>query len=303
MTDKPKAGELIPFGKHKGTPIDVLKETDPKYLEWLSEQDWFRQKYANFYQVIVNHGGEPSETPEHNALQLKFLDLDFKRAAWLLISGESEVPEQIHAEYEQDGIDVLLAADGNHAVIELKPTMGDDYPAVVRQIRGYKSIIKRRYADPMPYLGVVVGAFQSQVATLDQLTDLFSDIWFLTAEQIEAHQRFVPLGIAQRKVRRCTERHAAINRVHDQLVKRPSDSIPGGANLVIEDERELMGAIRACGERPQFVGENQKYTADVKVWREAKEAALLMAASEQVAIAYAALKKAEGELQSLPEVL
>lgn len=301
VSDKPKVGEVIPFGKHKGTPIDVLKETDPKYLEWLSEQDWFRQKYANFYQVIVNNGGEPAETPEHNALQLKFLELDFKRAAWLMISGECEVPEQIHAEYEQDGIDVLLAADERHIAIELKPIMGDDYPAVVRQIRGYKTIIKRRYGDHMPWLGVIVGDFQSQVATLDQLTDLFTDIWFMTVEQIEAHKRFVPRGIAARTLSRCENRHRAIKAVHDELQKQPTDSIHPTYPLWIEDDRALSDALRLCGEQPKWSTDNETYRQALKDWKLARVSALQAAAAQQVVLAYGALKKAQELLAGFTE--
>lgn len=301
MTDKPKAGEVIPFGKHKGTPIEVLKETDPKYLDWLSQQDWFREKYANFYQVIINHGNEPSETPEHNALQLKFLDLDFKRAAWLLISGETEVPEQIHAEYEQDGIDVLLAADGNHIAIELKPVMGDDYPAVVRQVRGYKSVVKRRYGDHAPWLGVIVGEFQSQVATLDQLTDLFADIWFVTVEEIDAYKRRVPRGIAERTLSRCERRHQAIKAVHDHLLKSSGDSINPVNALSIEDERALQEALRSCGEQPKWSSDNQAFRQALTTWREARVQALQTAAAQQTLLAYGAWKSAQEQFAAWPD--
>lgn len=69
--------DIIPFGKYKGQPVEVLMQ-DRSYLEWLSGQDWFRQRYAALYQtVVVNNFTEPSETPEHNALQVLFLDEAF----------------------------------------------------------------------------------------------------------------------------------------------------------------------------------------------------------------------------------
>ena len=46
-------------------------------MHWLLAQDWFRDKYAVLYQVIINRGSEPQETPEHNALQVRFLDDEF----------------------------------------------------------------------------------------------------------------------------------------------------------------------------------------------------------------------------------
>ena len=69
--------QLVPFGKYKGQPVSVM-QNDTQYCEWLSTQDWFRDRYANVYnQVIVNNFTEPTETPEHNRLQMLFLDNEF----------------------------------------------------------------------------------------------------------------------------------------------------------------------------------------------------------------------------------
>jgi hypothetical protein len=67
---------LVPFGKYKGQPIDVLRE-DKSYCDWLAGQDWFRDRYTTIHTLIVNNFREPSETPEHNALQARFLDNDW----------------------------------------------------------------------------------------------------------------------------------------------------------------------------------------------------------------------------------
>jgi uncharacterized protein (DUF3820 family) len=76
MTDD-TAGNVVPFGKYKGRSIEELLVEDPGYLQWLAGQDWFRAKFTILHQVIINRGAEPEETPEHNALQVKFLDDDF----------------------------------------------------------------------------------------------------------------------------------------------------------------------------------------------------------------------------------
>ncbi|MDL2313672.1 hypothetical protein LJC36_01690 [Desulfovibrio sp. OttesenSCG-928-C14] len=68
--------EIIPFGKHKGKPLEVLR-SDPEYCDWLTAQGWFREKHDAIYQLIINNFGEPTETPEHNRLQVKFLDRTF----------------------------------------------------------------------------------------------------------------------------------------------------------------------------------------------------------------------------------
>lgn len=79
MRNCEKNMQLVPFGKYKGQPVEVM-QMDTGYCEWLSKQDWFRERYANVYQqVIINNFTEASETPEHNKLQMLFLDKDFYR--------------------------------------------------------------------------------------------------------------------------------------------------------------------------------------------------------------------------------
>jgi len=69
---------IVPFGKYKGQPVEALQQ-DRGYCEWLAGQDWFRTRYANIHTLIVNHFGEPCETPEHNQMQARFLDNDWSR--------------------------------------------------------------------------------------------------------------------------------------------------------------------------------------------------------------------------------
>jgi uncharacterized protein (DUF3820 family) len=75
MTDQPS--NIVPFGKYKGRLIEEVLVDDPGYLQWLAGQEWFRSKFAVLYQVIINRGAEAEETPEHNALQVRFLEDDF----------------------------------------------------------------------------------------------------------------------------------------------------------------------------------------------------------------------------------
>src|SRR6516225_5884393 len=67
-------GEVMPIGKHKGEPVVAVLETDREYCEWLAAQPWFREKYGTTYNVLVNYGGEPQDSPEHNQMQARFLE-------------------------------------------------------------------------------------------------------------------------------------------------------------------------------------------------------------------------------------
>lgn len=73
-----KAPNVVPFGKYRGQPVESMA-ADRAYCDWLMAQGWFRERYANVYTLIVNNFGEPTETPEHNALQARFLDEVFCR--------------------------------------------------------------------------------------------------------------------------------------------------------------------------------------------------------------------------------
>jgi len=175
MSDDAK---IIPFGKYKGRLIDEVLVDDPGYLQWLAGQDWFRTKFTILHQVIINRGSEPEETPEHNALQVKFLDEDFRdRFVRCLIPDLSFVPES-DVDFEVNGVDVVLETSlerkdipgplrslfrycderGRYATqdfklehfkgpfwaelrVELKPTVGDDYPAILRQMKANGSSV------------------------------------------------------------------------------------------------------------------------------------------------------------------
>jgi uncharacterized protein (DUF3820 family) len=43
--------KTIPFGKHKGCALRDIFSTDPQYLAWLLQQDWFRVKFGSFVPI------------------------------------------------------------------------------------------------------------------------------------------------------------------------------------------------------------------------------------------------------------
>lgn len=261
--------KVVPFGKYKGQPVEVLAQ-DRGYMDWLSGQDWFRERYAGIYTLIVNNFTEPAETPDHNALQVMFLDdafcerfvrvirpelndrlrselderragklediekkinetndglqrnildaaeyddyaagrkicayykdnakywqdrrdycrkytvdyraklgeLALQRAAWAVPLGAISLTFERH--FEVRGVDVrlqLTAIDDQHKIrttwptrlIEIKPSVGDDYPAVLRQMRanGSEILFTERYTG--------VGATEEQFIKTFALSDI-----------------------------------------------------------------------------------------------------------------------------------
>lgn len=247
MRNCEKDMQLVPFGKYKGQPVEVM-QMDTGYCDWLSKQDWFREQYGNVYnQVIINNFTEPSETPEHNRLQMKFLDKSLCRRfedflefnAFSLFENEcmntirylkmcayrlmDQIPEarenkeqlenelsQIKerhntvvlemkkresydfsvssVEFECKGWDVVYSAIYKTKLpllddcqktfsvsrfIEIKPCLGDDFPAVLRQMKS-----NMRSISGKPEMVLVIDEFTATGATYEQVKQMFklSDI-------------------------------------------------------------------------------------------------------------------------------
>jgi uncharacterized protein (DUF3820 family) len=176
MSDTDPSAVVIPFGKHKGRTVAELLATDPAYVEWLTAQGWLAQRFAELHTALLTRGAGSDDTPQHNALQARFLDPTY-RCAFLLaalgreaLSAEREDTRKDHeywgkeikrlrlteqppwrgtlrteARFEQRGLDIELFwgfdaisidkySTTSRLAIELKPSLGDDYPSVMRQM-------------------------------------------------------------------------------------------------------------------------------------------------------------------------
>jgi len=177
---------VVPFGKYKGQPVEVLRG-DTAYCDWLTAQDWFRERYSGLWTVIINNFAEPSETPEHNRLQARFLDQQLCRnllvaAQCPLITSNGEditakPTVKIRTDFEVHGWDVHIhaAVDGDgyserNAYVEIKTSLGDDYPATLRQM---KANWHRIHGASGRVRVLVVDQFTAAGATIDQVRTIF----------------------------------------------------------------------------------------------------------------------------------
>jgi hypothetical protein len=243
---------------------------DQGYVDWLMGQEWFRNRYRPIYQVVVNNFGAPAETPDHNALQARFLDDDFCVALattleWEFITnqycamavGADQAVQRLKGDVEScqkqiddppswyppekkeqfiDGqraaikkinrqIDSLttweenqpfhrpniygrafevetwdvrfdiavhlpyLTRDGHtiferlSIAVEIKPSLGDDYPAILRQMKAASA----RSAASADYQVLVFDNFAASGASLSQVRQIFAASKFLVVsiEDIE----------------------------------------------------------------------------------------------------------------------
>lgn len=146
---------IIPFGKYKGQPIEAIAH-DAEYLKWLQGQAWFRDRYGNLNTIIVNNFAAPSETPQHNKLQALFTEDDFVYGMTRIVYDLLKIEDKNRISdtqviYEFNGFDVHIKERANDykttLLIEIKPELSDDYPAVIRQIK------EREYFTYVGYMG------------------------------------------------------------------------------------------------------------------------------------------------------
>ena len=220
--------KTVPIGKYKGHPIEVMAE-DKQYVEWISSQAWFREKFASLHQMLMQMQVS-SDTPEHNAMQARFLDWHYALAATFAIQKTDWMNEEAFvvkngaviervmrrrdwkfgypdvtysarrchlnpAKFEYESADVFLEMDPIYAStpfdeanypsegytarsileaegfqyrsaygylrIELKPSIGDDYPSVLRQCIASNCNV------------VVVGRYTGAGAPFDSVVEIF----------------------------------------------------------------------------------------------------------------------------------
>ena len=230
MIDKNFAMNLLssvrmPVGKYKGQDLDVIMASDPNYIEWISQQEWFRQQHTHIYKIIVNGYVDLQESPEHNALQARFLDEDLRIALAnyllpeitdmeaLTYGAESAFVERYYTRsgrfprfsfgeqslqvgnpaFEFQGVDVCFSAEryvevsmrgrvprmtasicSKTIAVELKPTLGDEYVAVLRQILGAKSRLSRGYGLEPKCFALVTERFTVSNVSWEKVQQVFA---------------------------------------------------------------------------------------------------------------------------------
>lgn len=98
------SGEIIPIGKYKGQPLEAVA-ADQQYRDWLMAQEWFKEKFARLYGMLAAMNA-PIESPEHNAMQARFLDDRVCYEILWKLEGKDRIA--VNAERHQKCIDVLV---------------------------------------------------------------------------------------------------------------------------------------------------------------------------------------------------
>lgn len=250
MNDK-----IIPFGRHKGKPIEVLA-TDKQYMDWLLSQSWFKENHLTLYNVVINNFRENFDTPEHNKIQIKFLKkeqmlkLAFKIIPNLFEENSETINKAINRildktedrenEYfirslkypekenqfglytnrilsfskpDFERVDVAYTIwqglrfiyDNRYGgvsefchqkvhsfKIEIKPTISDDFPAVLRQMKASMPVEKSDWQRNRYYI-LLVGNYTGTSATKEQFIAYFETQGYYVVFEEEIENLILPI--------------------------------------------------------------------------------------------------------------
>lgn len=186
--------EIVPFGKYRGQAIENML-SDQEYCDWITLQPWFRERFGNVYNIINNVSREePSETPEHNAFQAEFLSETVCNNVVRLLTGGKFA--KLDCRSFEDVFDVSLLFSASSLClppigIELKPVIGDDYPAVIRQVKRQSETASRKrdgfwHMFTVNFPIVCFKEFKSSAVSYEQVFEIFreSGIFFLKFDRI-----------------------------------------------------------------------------------------------------------------------
>jgi hypothetical protein len=157
MTDN-----LVPFGKYRGQPVEVML-ADRSYCECALAQPDIRERYPTFVTIVVNGGSAPdAPTPEHNRLQLLFRDPAMRVATIRSVLGEGQLNERILPWLRRNNLVERCGDVAALAVIDEEIAKGTFTPNEPLKRSGFKN---RRYQDDVDWCWP------------EKLRDLFPSIW------------------------------------------------------------------------------------------------------------------------------
>jgi hypothetical protein len=206
---------IVPFGTYKGKSVTELL-ADKKKVQWYIDNN-ILQKYPTIYNIVVHQtivsNNSASKTPEHNSMQNMFLDDEkcnkiikkihkipkkyvfkggrcefegdynwdviFKGGYYNKYKGKCSHPEDddciADCYYNGDTKDYDLP----DTYIEIKPSIGDDYPVVLRKMKNQQELtrakLEREKKEHLRELGVEKGVYRYYTQDeIDEIEDIKS---------------------------------------------------------------------------------------------------------------------------------
>jgi hypothetical protein len=158
---EPHTNSIVPFGKYKDHPVDVLL-ADSGYLEWIIGQPGLMRMLESRYPVIFNliTVGAPAtdDTPEHNALQARFLEREFQLAFIETALGKTldQIAQEARAKAHRTNLEKLTEVQRvyrarREVIIErLKRYQAEGWKDLGQDLRGELAHIDKQLASLPP---------------------------------------------------------------------------------------------------------------------------------------------------------
>lgn len=217
--------EVVPFGKYRDRPVTELL-ADRDYVDWLRSQPWLQQKQPTIYNVIIGAGGnEPQDTPEHNAMQARYIDAQHRTAlARPLVRSSTDLLADAARRVE-------LATDAERANLdctEQKYRVGTSQPEF--ELRGWDVVFSASAEVSAPAARVLVPwrsaecpwcASTGHIDACEAASRKSDERWQRQAEAAAKYGLPEPPKVGEQKVKDC---HICHEYVHsDACPRRNSD--------------------------------------------------------------------------------
>ena len=178
----------FPFGKYKGQPLQAAL-ADADYMRWVMSQADIADRHPDLFEFLVNGPLKGTQdTEQHNRMQVRLLDK--KEVAKVLTSafktsGPLEIASVRFEVFNWDA--VVTTRNDMQVAIELKPTISEDYPAVLRQVTNRMQVDRasRRTAGGYglySHVLVLTNRIAARSATNKQIEEMFA------ASNIKMHE-------------------------------------------------------------------------------------------------------------------
>lgn len=188
---------LVAFGKFGNLTFEQLATTQPGYVKWLFSQDWFENKYTALFEYLVGLGLQPKSTlsssgeiSTHNEYQARFIPSREEL---------SELVQRILGEHQIIGVtfehlcnaDIVVEAlvpkntkwftSSKKVVllIELKPSVSNDYPEILRQIRSQHRAYTVLCGESVKIKQALVTQRYTGVTNIDVVNEMFGEVEFV----------------------------------------------------------------------------------------------------------------------------
>ena len=201
----PAGGErLVGFGKHSDLTFQALAETQRGYVHWLFRQSWFQSKYPDLYEYMDAVGLRPEITAstilegdvapvDHNTFQARFTDDNELLHLVQSILGKEHNYNITNVTFEHlCNADIVVDVEcrAKNAgwfsgtqyftlLIELKPSVSNDYPEILRQMRtqhrSYNYFTTAPKTNPVIQQALVTRAYTGKV-DIEAVRKMFGEI-------------------------------------------------------------------------------------------------------------------------------